>query len=63
MQAGHTSAEQFLALFGGVFDAELRCRRIVIAQPREQIESQLRTVELPRIDETLAVLATAAAGR
>ncbi len=29
----------------------------------QQIQSQLRTVELPRIDETLAVLATAAAGR
>jgi uroporphyrin-III C-methyltransferase len=29
----------------------------------QQIHSQLRSVELPRIDETLAVLATAAAGR
>ena len=29
----------------------------------QQVQSQLRTVELPRIDETLAVLATAAAGR
>jgi uroporphyrin-3 C-methyltransferase len=29
----------------------------------QQVESQLRAVELPRIDETLAVLATAAAGR
>lgn len=29
----------------------------------QQVQAQLRTVELPRIDETLAVLATAAAGR
>jgi uroporphyrin-III C-methyltransferase len=29
----------------------------------QQVQSQLRVVELPRIDETLAVLATAAAGR
>lgn len=29
----------------------------------QQVQSQLRNVELPRIDETLAVLATAAAGR
>jgi uroporphyrin-III C-methyltransferase len=29
----------------------------------QQVQSQLRAVELPRIDETLAVLATAAAGR
>jgi uroporphyrin-3 C-methyltransferase len=29
----------------------------------QQVQGQLRTVELPRIDETLAVLATAAAGR
>ena len=29
----------------------------------QQAQSQLRSVELPRIDETLAVLATAAAGR
>jgi uroporphyrin-III C-methyltransferase len=29
----------------------------------QQVQSQLHAVELPRIDETLAVLATAAAGR
>ena len=29
----------------------------------QQVQSQLRTVELPRIDETLAVVATAAAGK
>lgn len=29
----------------------------------QQVQGQLRTVELPRIDETLAVLATTAAGR
>jgi uroporphyrin-3 C-methyltransferase len=29
----------------------------------QQVQTQMRTVELPRIDETLAVLSTAAAGR
>lgn len=29
----------------------------------QQVQGQLRTVELPRVDETLAMLATAAAGR
>jgi uroporphyrin-3 C-methyltransferase len=29
----------------------------------QQVQAQLRAVELPRIDETLAVLTTAAAGR
>jgi uroporphyrin-III C-methyltransferase len=35
----------------------------VAAALLQQVQSQLRNVELPRIDETLAVLATAAAGR
>jgi uroporphyrin-3 C-methyltransferase len=29
----------------------------------QQIQGQMRAVELPRVDETLAALATAAAGR
>jgi uroporphyrin-3 C-methyltransferase len=29
----------------------------------QQLQTQLRSVELPRIDETLALLDTAAAGR
>jgi uroporphyrin-3 C-methyltransferase len=44
------------------FDANSRKTQGVIAQ-LQQVQSQLRVVELPRIDETLAVLATAAAGR
>lgn len=44
------------------FDANSRKTQGVTAQ-LQQVQSQLRSVELPRIDETLAVLATAAAGR
>ena len=44
------------------FDAGARQTQTVISQ-LQQVQSQLRAVELPRIDETLAVLATAAAGR
>ncbi|MEO8654608.1 MAG: uroporphyrinogen-III C-methyltransferase [Ramlibacter sp.] len=44
------------------FDTASR-RTQAAASLLQQIQSQLRTVELPRIDETLAVLATAAAGK
>ena len=44
------------------FDTNAR-RTQAAASLLQQVQSQLRTVELPRIDETLAVLATAAAGR
>jgi uroporphyrin-3 C-methyltransferase len=44
------------------FDANSRKTQGVITQ-LQQVQSQLRSVELPRIDDTLAVLATAAAGR
>jgi uroporphyrin-3 C-methyltransferase len=44
------------------FDPAAR-RTQAAANLLQQIQAQLRTVELPRIDETLAVLATAAAGR
>jgi uroporphyrin-3 C-methyltransferase len=44
------------------FDANSRKTQAVVAQ-LQQVQSQLRSVELPRIDETLAVLATAAAGK
>ena len=33
------------------------------AQLLQQVQSQLKTSELPRLDDTLAALATAAAGR
>jgi uroporphyrin-3 C-methyltransferase len=44
------------------FDPSSR-RTQAAANLLQQVQSQLRTVELPRINETLAVLATAAAGR
>lgn len=44
------------------FDPAAR-RTQAAASLLQQVQSQLRTAELPRIDETLAVLATAAAGR
>lgn len=44
------------------FDANSRKTQGVVTQ-LQQVQSQLRSVELPRIDETLAALATAAAGR
>ena len=44
------------------FDNGSRKTQAAAAQ-LQQVQSQLRVVELPRIDETLAVLATAAAGR
>ncbi|HWP12938.1 MAG TPA: uroporphyrinogen-III C-methyltransferase [Ramlibacter sp.] len=44
------------------FDPSAR-KTQVAANLLQQVQAQLRAVELPRIDETLAVLATAAAGR
>jgi uroporphyrin-3 C-methyltransferase len=44
------------------FDANSRKTQGALAQ-LQQAQSQLRSVELPRIDETLAVLATAIAGK
>ncbi len=44
------------------FDASSRKTQLVLTQ-LQQVQGQLRTLELPRIDETLAVLTTAAAGR
>jgi uroporphyrin-III C-methyltransferase len=44
------------------FDPSAR-RTQAAASLLQQVENQLRAVELPRIDETLAVLATAAAGK
>jgi uroporphyrin-III C-methyltransferase len=44
------------------FDASSRKTQVALSLA-QQVQSQLRAVELPRIDETLAVLATAAAGR
>ena len=47
--------------------ASISTRRRAAPRPRprqlQQVQAQVRTVELPRIDETLAALATAAAGQ
>lgn len=47
---------------GKYFDATSR-RTQVAKELLQQIQSQLKTSELPRLDETMAALATAAAGR
>ena len=44
------------------FDASSRKTQLV-AQSLQQIQGQLKTSELPRLDETMTALATAAAGR
>jgi uroporphyrin-3 C-methyltransferase len=44
------------------FDPASR-RTQAVATQLQQVQAQLRTSELPRIDETLAALATAAAGK
>ena len=47
---------------GKYFDATSR-KTETAAQLLQQVQSQLRTSDLPRLDETMAALATAAAGR
>jgi uroporphyrin-3 C-methyltransferase len=44
------------------FDGSSRRTQAAIAQ-LQQVQGQLRSLELPRVDETLAVLSTAAAGK
>jgi uroporphyrin-III C-methyltransferase len=44
------------------FDPAARKTQVAVGL-LQQVQSQLRSVELPRIDETIALLATAAAGR
>lgn len=47
---------------GRYFDASSRKTQAAVTQ-LQQMQGQMRTLELPRVDETLAALATAAAGR
>ena len=47
---------------GKYFDPTSR-KTQAASQLLQQIQSQLKTSELPRLDETMAALATAAAGR
>jgi uroporphyrin-3 C-methyltransferase len=51
-----------VAALGRYFDPASR-RTQVAATSLQQVQAQLRSVDLPRIDETLAALATAGAGR
>jgi uroporphyrin-3 C-methyltransferase len=51
-----------LAALRKYFDPASRKTQVAVAL-LQQVQTQLRTVDLPRIDETLAVLATTAAGR
>jgi uroporphyrin-3 C-methyltransferase len=44
------------------FDSSARKTKLAAAL-LQQVQGQMRTLQLPRIDDTLAVLATAAAGR
>jgi uroporphyrin-3 C-methyltransferase len=44
------------------FDPAARRTQAAVTQ-LQQVQAQMRSVELPRIDETLAALATAAAGK
>jgi uroporphyrin-3 C-methyltransferase len=52
-------AEETLAKY---FDGSARKTKLAAAL-LQQVQGQMRTLQLPRIDDTLAVLATAAAGR
>jgi uroporphyrin-III C-methyltransferase len=47
---------------GRYFDGTSR-KTLATAALLQQVQAQMRTLELPRVDETLAALATAAAGR
>jgi len=50
------------AWLGKYFDPASR-KTQVAAQLLQQVQGQLKTSELPRLDETMSALATAAAGR
>lgn len=58
-RADLTSAEEALKKY---FDASSRKTQTALAL-LQQVQVQMRTLQLPRVDETLAVLATTAAGR
>jgi uroporphyrin-3 C-methyltransferase len=62
MDAARTDAAAAGSALRKYFDPNARKTQAVLAQ-LQQVQSQLRVVELPRIDETLAVLSTAVAGK
>jgi len=58
----HADLASASAWLGKYFDPASR-KTQAANQLLQQIQSQLKTSELPRLDETMAALATAAAGR
>lgn len=61
-EAARADAAAAAASLHKYFDPAAR-RTQAVATQLQQLQAQLRTSELPRIDETMAALATAAAGR
>ena len=62
IDAARADVSGALAALGKYFDPSSR-RTQAMTAALQQMQQQLRTVDVPRIDETLATLATAAAGR
>jgi uroporphyrin-3 C-methyltransferase len=62
MESARSDVVSASAALRKYFDPNSR-RTQALLQQLQQVQSQLRTTELPRIDETLAALATAAAGK
>ena len=62
MDAARADVAAASAVLRKYFDPDTRKTQLA-AGLLQQVQAQLRSAELPRIDETLAVLATAAAGR
>jgi uroporphyrin-3 C-methyltransferase len=61
-EAARSDVTAALAALNRFFDPGSRRTQSVAVQ-LQQVQAQVRTAELPRIDETLAALATAAAGK
>ncbi|MES2633397.1 MAG: uroporphyrinogen-III C-methyltransferase [Pseudomonadota bacterium] len=62
VESARTDVEASVQALRKYFDPSSRKTQAAVAQ-LQQMQSQLRVVELPRIDESLAVIAIAAAGR
>jgi len=61
-EAARADVAACIAALRKYFDPAARRTQVAVALA-QQVQSQMRNVEIPRIDETLAALATAAAGR
>ncbi len=60
--ASRADLQQAAGSLGKYFDANARATQQALALV-QQLQGQMKAIELPRIDDTLAALATAAAGR